>query len=286
LHGGPGDPDRAMLLKYQSALAEVCTMVCWDQRGAGKAYNSVEAKTLKLTIDLCVEDAHEVILFLKKKFNAEKIFIVGHSWGSVLGTLVAQKYPEDIAAYVGVGQYVCGEENERISYQFVLNEARNRNDKKAIKKLNKIGQPQNGKYRKKNGIVVERNLLHKYGGAVFNVYESIVKYFLHQLRIMTSQYSFADLLKYFKAESYNIKYLDISGIDFLKNVKELNVPVYLLEGHHDFNCPYELAEKWFNQLKSPHKRLVWFENSAHFPQYEENKLWGKTLAKLLFDKEI
>jgi pimeloyl-ACP methyl ester carboxylesterase len=54
-----------------------------------------------------------------------------------------------------------------------------------------------------------------------------------------------------------------------KEVPEVKVPVYFCIGRHDYNTPFELAEKYFNQLEAPKKELIWFEESAHSPLYEE-----------------
>ena len=119
LHGGCGSPDRAQVMKYQSPLAEKFTLVAFDQRGSGYAYDGKEAKSLDLTKETYVEDVHNVVDYLKQRFNKEKIIIVGHSFGSVLGVWFAQQYPQDVLAYVGVGQCVDSVENEIVCVDFV-----------------------------------------------------------------------------------------------------------------------------------------------------------------------
>lgn len=61
----------------------------------------------------------------------------------------------------------------------------------------------------------------------------------------------------------------IAECDLPNQVPKLETPVYFLIGRHDYNTPYELAEKYFNYLEAPKKELIWFENSAHSPMYEE-----------------
>ena len=68
--------------------------------------------------------------------------------------------------------------------------------------------------------------------------------------------------------------------DFMNTAKTLDVPVYLTLGRHDFNCVHTLAEEWFEQLDAPEKRLIWFENSAHSPQWEESEKWNITFESL------
>ncbi len=81
LHGGCGAADRPFVMKWNSELAEYATIVAWDQRGAGLAYSRKMAKTEVLTKDLYINDLHNVVQCLKRRFNKEKIILVGHSFG-------------------------------------------------------------------------------------------------------------------------------------------------------------------------------------------------------------
>lgn len=47
------------------------------------------------------------------------------------------------------------------------------------------------------------------------------------------------------------------------------VPVFLVEGRHDHEAPSSLAAKYFDVLRAPSKELIWFERSAHLPNWEE-----------------
>jgi pimeloyl-ACP methyl ester carboxylesterase len=57
-----------------------------------------------MTFDRLVEDCNNLIEYLRNRFNTQKVFLVGHSAGSIIGNKTAHKYPEKIYAYVGVGQ--------------------------------------------------------------------------------------------------------------------------------------------------------------------------------------
>lgn len=284
LHGGCGSPDRGQVIKYQSPLADKFTLVAWDQRGAGMAYDSKEAKELVLTKEIYVEDAHNVVCYLKKRFNKEKIIIVGHSFGSVLGVWLAQKYPEDIEAYIGVGQCIDYIQNEQISYAWALEESKRVNDKKSVKTLEKIGFPTNGKYAKKHlrCLMKQRAILHKLGGATYANRKPYWKELLfHELPIIRKEFKFRQLIKYLKGLNYSPNQpLGNTNPDFINTAKSLDVPVYLLLGHHDYNCPFTLAEQWYDALQAPDKKLIWFENSAHSPQWEEPELWNAQFRKL------
>ncbi len=285
LHGGCGSPDRAQVMKYQSPLAEHFTLVAFDQRGAGLAYNRKEARSLDLTKEIYVADVFNVVCYLKDRFKQDKVIIVGHSFGSTLGVWYAQQYPETLRAYVGIGQCVDYVENEKQSYDWTLNEARRINDAKSVQTLEAIGAPlANGRY---DGdhlscLIKQRAVLHKLGGATYaNRRPYWQELLFHELPIMVKEYNLIGLIKYVKGLTYSPKTtLGNTNPDFLNTAKELSIPVYLLLGRHDFNCPVTLAEQWYNQLTAPDKKLIYFENSAHSPQWEEPQQWNAAFTAL------
>ena len=83
--------------------------------GQRRFYRGAAVETL--TIDRLVDDAHELVLWLCREYGRKKVYLLGGSWGSELGTWLAYRYPEHIAAFVGFGQVVNGAKNEELSYQ-------------------------------------------------------------------------------------------------------------------------------------------------------------------------
>ena len=140
LHGGPGSAEMGFAHKYERKLEEHFIFVNWDQRGAGKSFSKRIPKE-SMNIEQFVSDAHELTLDLMKRFKKEKIILAGHSWGSVLGVLLVQRYPELFSAYVGISQVTNLTDNEKVSYQYTLYEAKKRLNKKAEKELLKLQPP-------------------------------------------------------------------------------------------------------------------------------------------------
>jgi pimeloyl-ACP methyl ester carboxylesterase len=72
-------------------------------------------------------------------------------------------------------------------------------------------------------------------------------------------------------EAFSMRTLwkQLLNIDFFTTAPVLKVPVYFVTGRYDYNTPFALVEKYYNQVKAPAKKLIWFENSAHIPQFEE-----------------
>lgn len=274
LHGGPGVCNRHAVLQDQAPLTDECTIVCLDQRGAGKSYSAAQAKQT-MNMETTVEDARLVVDYLRERFHQEKIIVVGHSYGSYLGVLLCAKYPEKVAAYVGIGQLANGAENERISYEFVLNEAQKRGDQKALKDLERIGWPQNGMYASLDDLITQRNLMTKYGGAAHGKKEGLISSIVLPV-LRSPEYTLPDLVRFALGQLYNMRQLwrEVISCDFLTDVRKLDVPVYLTIGRHDSNTPPEIARQWLDALEAPKKEWIWFEQSAHAPIAEESERWN------------
>ena len=136
IHGGPGSPTMATSWAFQTPWEDYFTVVQWDQRGIGKNYAGENHETVgkTMTADRMVSDAEAVVAYLRKRLNKDKIVVLGFSWGTEIGTLLAQRRPEWLYAYVGVGQAV-NDDAEAYIYKRSLELARRANNKQAIAEL-------------------------------------------------------------------------------------------------------------------------------------------------------
>ncbi len=281
LHGGPGVCDRHWVLKHQSHLADIVTMVCWDQRGAGHSYRK-GAPLADLSVARLVDDAGELCVLLKERLHKDKIVVVGHSWGSLLAVLLIQKYPQHVAAYLGMRQFVDGPENERISYDFCLSEARRLGDAKAVADLERIGCPVDGMFRSQKDMMVQRNLLACYGGAIYQFHKPLITGILLEI-LASPEYRLWHFPAYSNGSYSSLDRLwrEVVSAHLIETAKSLPVPVFLLEGRHDWNTPVALAQTWYDQLQAPKKEWFWFEESAHSPIKEEPEKWGTCVRGIL-----
>ncbi len=276
LHGGPGSPEMPIMPQVGAALEDHFVVVHWDQRGAGKSYTR-KVPEGSMNVGQFVSDAHELIEMLRKRFGVEKIYLVGHSWGSILGVLLVQKHPELFYAYVGIGQCVDLDRNESISYQFVLDEALKRDNKRAIRQLEKIGPPP---YEEHKELTIQRRWLQKFGGA----FVEITYPDLAWMALKSKEYGPRDYVKFLQGGWFSTKIMwdEILKINFLEQAPRLEAPVYFFEGRHDYNTPWELVQEYYDALDAPRgKHLVWFENSAHSPNLEEPERFVEEMAKVL-----
>lgn len=273
LHGGPGSPEMPVMPQYAGGLEDHFVVVHWDQRGAGKSW-SADIPEDSMTIERFVEDGIELVDLLRARFGVEKIYLMGHSWGTILGVLIVQREPEKFYAYIGIGQCVDLERNEAISYRFVLEEAKKRNNEKAMRELEKIGAPP---YEKHRELAQQRKWLQEFGGAFYEMkYKELV-----MTALKAPEYGPLDYVKYLYGGYYGTKHLweSILEINFLEQAPSLEVPVYFLEGRHDYNTPWELVQEYHDALDAPQgKEIVWFENSAHSPNLEEPDRFVRVMA--------
>lgn len=274
LHGGPGQPEMPFTHIDSKLLEKHFIVVNWDQRGAGKTAESGTSPE-KMNIDQYLSDTHELIALLKIRFQKEKVFLIGHSWGSILGLLTACKYPEDLYAYIGMGQVVNMQKSEVLGYKYVLEKAKNAEDEEAVTQLVEIGSPENWKDFKT--IEIQRTLLAKYGGVFGKIsYREMGKYWYTSPYY--SQNEKQNLMITF-AKTQEVMRPKYMVIDFEKEVHKVKVPVYFFQGKYDYVTNFELVESYFKKLKAPYKEIVWFEESGHHPNLDEPEKYQEMLIK-------
>lgn len=289
LHGGPGVCNRHAVMTAHKDLQDDFTVVAWDQRGCGGSYKGCKEETL--TVERVTDDAHELVLWLCKEFKKDKIFIIGGSWGSELGTWLAYRYPEHIAAYVGFGQVVNGEKNEEISFNFAMEEAKKAGDEKSIAILNEVGPPVMGVYKGGfDGMMAQRRVMMKYGGYSQNKKKR--NYFRATVlpMVFSGEYSIPDLIGAAKGYKFVLTAMwpAVGATDFPKTCTKFSVPYFIFDGRLDQNTPAELVEDYFNMIEAPQKELIWFEQSGHNPMSDEPEKFKSLLRQRLLairDKE-
>lgn len=282
LHGGPGVTNRHSVIKDHNDLLDTFTIVAWDQRGTGGSYKGVNKEDL--TLERLTDDAAELTEWLAKRFNKDKIFIIGGSWGSVLGSFLVYRYPTNIAAYVGFGQVVNGPKNETISYNFALEEALKAKDTESINILKQLGPPVDGIYTGGlSGLMKQRKVMMKYGGYSPDAKKDSL--FNSQVKPMlkSGEYSVSDIFGILKGYKLVLDTMwpFVAGLDLAKECGKYEVPYYIFDGRLDFNTPASLVEEYFNGIEAPIKELVWFEKSGHNPMNDEGELFKAILRDRL-----
>jgi pimeloyl-ACP methyl ester carboxylesterase len=278
LHGGPGTSQLTLNRRNTKELERHFIVVNWDQRGAGKSYRAI-ADAGKMNIDRFVEDTRELTVHLLEKYHKERIVLVGHSWGSVIGALAAARYPELYYCYVGVGQVAHMREGEAASYLWTLEQARGSNDRRAARALERIGRPPyQGDWQKKT--VTQRRYLGRFGGEVHKSRTGALALVLGSL-LVSREYSLMDRINFFRGilGSMRLLWPELLEVDLFKSVPRMRIPVLLMEGRFDHEAPASIAARYLDSIKAPSKELIWFDESAHMPNSEEPRLFNERMVE-------
>ncbi len=281
IHGGPASPDMPMSWWFANGWEDFFTVVQWDQRGSGKSYRANDPATIGPTLSLerITADAAEVVQYLRTRYTKDRIFVLGHSWGSVVGLKLARHHPQWLYAYVGAGQIISGAENERVGYELTLQQARQRGNAQAVSELLAIAPyPGTGASLSLEKLGTERKWSVAFGGLTQG--RTDLRYYF-DLAELSPEYSDADLDAIDSGSHLSLLPLWAEVMRFdMMNVTRWRCPIILFAGRYDTTTPSQVAAAWFKRVHAPAKKLVWFENSAHMMMFEEP---GEFLLHLVRD---
>lgn len=266
LAGGPGGTQLAAARHELSELEKHFVVVGWDQPGSGKSYYAQAIKDI--SVETYIQDGHELTKYLANRFDQEKIYLVGESWGSALGIFLVDRYPESYHALIGAAQMIDFAETERIDYATAMELAMDKNDTATVNKLEANGLPP---YYGKN-LTWKSAVYLNYLSNSMASNPAIHNPGYNTLRdIFSPEYGILDKINFARGiiNTYNHVYQQLYDIDMRTDYISLDVPIYFFEGRYDFNAPTSLVEEYYNVLDCPEKEIVWFEHSGHNPWINE-----------------
>jgi pimeloyl-ACP methyl ester carboxylesterase len=248
---------------YQRPWEDFFTVVQWDQRGAGKTFAAAQDRRVPdLSVERMRSDTEELIEWLLRTYGQKRLFLMGHSWGSILGLEVAQHRPELLYAYVGVGQVINGRQNEAVGYQEVLAQARAAGNQKALRELTQIapypGEPGPAALQK---VMIERKWDRFFGGMLYGKTEDDDE----SIGALSPDYTSRDLALVGRGELLSVRALlpQAAAVDF-NPVTEYECPIFFFAGAQDYTTPTSLVEQYFEKIHAPTKKLFKVEKAAHY----------------------
>jgi pimeloyl-ACP methyl ester carboxylesterase len=279
LHGGPGSPETPAAWTFQQPWEDYFTVVQWSQRGTDKTYeaNAAVQMTPGMSVAGMTDDAASIASYLRHRFHKKKIFLMGHSWGTVLGVMLAQRHPDWFYAYIGVGQVVNVRHGERAGYRYALQEAEAHHNADAIRELKALA-PYPGNTLTIQEIGVRSKWEMYYGGLAWGRRDFTWD---ANTWMLSPDYSVADLKAIGDGSLFSLEHLlgPLTATN-LDNVTNFGCPVIEFVGAHDYTTPTSVVVDWFKRLHAPSKRLVVFADSGHL-SFEEQP--GRFLVHLVDD---
>lgn len=271
LSGGPGSSEAGRVMRFNQELEKHFVVVIWEQRGCAKSYPSLNPKSA-LTMEQYAADIIELTDMLRERFNEEKIYLVGHSWGTVIGTRAVQARPDLFHAYISTAPMVDIREADQDIYQLLLEHSRKTGDTQSLQTLEELGEPP---YMVKNPILPYSTFFGLeyafFQGADIKDEEFRRDGDLLLLLFKQPEYGWLDRLYNLLSlkDTFNAVYPQLQEFDFRLDAATLDLPVYMILGRYDINGTYWIAEEYFNTLQAPHKQLYIFEDSGHGMIWEE-----------------
>jgi pimeloyl-ACP methyl ester carboxylesterase len=268
LHGGPGMPEHWLTRRRPTGLDRLFTVCWWEQRGAGRSYHAADAPG-SLTVDRLVADAVEVADHLRERFGRERIHLMAHSGGTVIGALAVRRAPERFAAYVGVAQMTRQHVSEREAWARMLQSARASGDRRATRRLAAAEPPPGGPLPRR-WLRLRDRAMHRAGGGTTRDMRSVLTGIVLP-SLVSPDYSPRERIDLWRGKVRSARLLReaMFAVDVPARVPALGVPVHLLHGAHDLTVSLHLARAWLAGLDAPLKGFYTFTSSAHSPILEE-----------------
>ncbi|MBU0926528.1 MAG: alpha/beta hydrolase [Spirochaetes bacterium] len=285
VHGGPGMVGVPLehAMRY---LEDDFIVVTYDQRGAGKS-GSIEDGAAP--IGRYVDDLVELERLLVARFGKERVYLVGHSWGSLVAMLAVKQEPALVAAYIGVGHVVSTIEQEALSYRFAVDRARETRNSRALAELSSVAPPylgEDGRLRMED-LALQRKWLELLGGVWYD-YRKMGNKDMLGVYFSAREYSIVDWMeverraKYATVATWN----ESMAIDLRVDAARIEAPAYFFTGRRDYNTPHELISDYYRSLDAPAgKDFVWFERSGHVPFMEEPERFHAELLRVVAETE-
>jgi pimeloyl-ACP methyl ester carboxylesterase len=268
LHGGPGMPTFFLNTTHPTGLEQDFTVVWWEQRGAGLSFTG-DIPAESMTVDQLIADTVAVADYLRDRFGQDKIYLLGHSWGSFLGIQVAAEAPDRFHAYIGMGQLSHQLSSEVAAHAYLLEAYQARGDAAMVRKLKSA--PVSLKDGTSDAWMRLRDTaMHAIGVGTTRDMKSVISgMFLPVWKCRA--YTVREKIAVWrgKAWSRSILWDEVLRTDLAERVGRLEIPVYFFLGRYDHTTSYDLARNYFLKLDASVKGFYTFEQSAHSPLFEE-----------------
>lgn len=257
IHGGPGSSLIPANEKFTERLLNDFTIVNWDQRATGETAK-LNSPTTALNTALIKKDAIELITYLLKKFAQEKLFLVSHSWGSVIGFDVAQKHPELLYAFIPISAIIDQEKASIVTIDMLKKWAIVNKNEEALKELSLVQLP----FEKPDDLFYTQKWLFIHNGVDFAT----------EPEFKTKYYDW--LSTWFEIWKESIKN------SLFETLPKIDCPIYFIEGNGDKQKSHNLVKEYYTFLKTPKKKLFWMRKSGHTVFNSEPEKLQKVLLKI------
>lgn len=284
LHGGPANPDAFLTYEFAKEISNDFTYVSWDQRGCGRTYyknKNIDLKNDTVDFEQALKDVDVLVKYLCKRFKKDKVIIMGHSYGSLLGVSYVSKYPERVERYIGIGQSVSIADTQEMNYNEAVNLL---TDNKKKDELAKVYLRLKECFNLENLMKFQRLTVPCFVSNMPDLKQT------NQIKLILASpdLEFNDIrwlvgmLNLKVHYTRNKKLLDYTLSANIYDIgNQYSVPMYFISGEYDKSCRVDLLKKYYDEIVAPTKKLVIMKNCGHSPQIDKPVLFADEVKKLL-----
>lgn len=273
LHGGPGDVILG-LLPFQvyvgKGLEEEFVVAYIHQRGL---VNSPAVPDSTQTIENHISDVRNVVHFLTEKLNKEKITLIGHSWGGLLGSLYLMGEDPKIDKFIAIASPFNFEKNNLESFNYTMKWAESEQNAEAIKELFELANPPIDTFNKL--LIKSKWASLAFGGIAKNL----------SMKRVIDETEFKEFKKEWQLRTMSVAKTMLDSLNAIKiedNINKINVPILFIAGKNDANVPPTTIQKTFSMYNNE-KEFILFENSHHLIFVDEPELFLVKVKQFLLD---
>jgi len=247
LHGGPGMSGRSGDWATFQPLTDTFRLVSYDQRGSGESQEAEPYSHAQFVADLEA---------LRRSLNLGKMVLLGGSYGGFIALEYALAHPENLHALI-------------LRDTAASNRFQGTSKEKALE----------------SGFPMDEGTLDRlFGGRVTSNEDFHDSYAMIQPLYAAArdpEREKAQLARIpFRYQTHNWAFSrNQPEYDLVSRLPEIQVPVLVTVGRHDWITPLEASEELAAGL--PNSELVIFEHSGHSPQVEEGPLYLETVRGFL-----
>ncbi len=281
--GGPGIPQYLMEYMYPSVLPEEFTVCYWDYRGTGLNYTK-DVDSTEMTTDRYIKDTVAVTDYLSERFSCEKIYIMGHSFGTYVALKTVQSHPDKYVCYLAMSQITDQKQSEYMAYDYMKDCYKESGNNKMLEQFEKYDiKNSDDDFEIYFASGLRDKAMHNLGiGTARDMKSVITGIFLPSLQCKA--YTQAQRINIWKgkiaANSFPVTSESHSEFNAFQDVPKVEIPVVFLVGKHDYTCLFSLQQEYYEVLDAPVKEMYVFENSAHSPIYEEYDVAKRVLEEI------
>jgi len=248
-NGGPGfDHTYLHLSPAWDLLAKNRRVVFYDQRGTGRSTPVAAGKTFTL------KDQLDDLEALRAHLGAERIDLLGHSWGGFLVMAYAARYSQHISHLLIMDSAAPAFKDTIFLFDDVFPEAIER--QKAVTFADDLGDQAAGDASLREYLSMLFYSPEKRDAFVSNLPPSVYKKDVNQAVVR-----------------------DVNRFDLNPEIRKFHFPALVITGRYDMNVAPLVAYKIHQAI--PNSRFTVFERSGHLPFYEEPDAFVREVEQFL-----